>query len=471
MNRFLRDVRLQFSTTSVVLAVLLLATGGATVAAFLSSQPNGSNLGSGVALTVTYTTEYEFAAYAYNSSGMPIAGADITITFWAANSSSPPLEVASGSTASNGTTTIRIALPDRNYSVEFDGPGLTNYGAFRTLPVDRIEVLGSSISTVHVGTFALTPFVFVAVPAPDGATLSGLSVAYYIHQPGSTVNITGNLGALSPAPKRYRISLPDEIVSDARITVYVANESGRVLASAAFSVQDILGTSGQAGLGGGVLLPWLQSMEFLVLLVAVLIGYVCYARDRISGALEPILALPLSRARLPLIRFLSSVTCIALGTAAATGLLVYALEGYLQISTPPVLIVAVWATVFSEGVSMLGIVFLLSRFSRSQGAVMAEGLTLAVIFSLLWDPLTETAAREWGVLPSVYSSPSWQGSLGLLSPTGSVSDPVEWALRWISPHGSQLLATAPSSALALLAIAIWTLLPITATLWLTKIRD
>ncbi|HTT45763.1 MAG TPA: ABC transporter permease subunit [Thermoplasmata archaeon] len=465
MNRLLSDLYHHLSAPSIVLVLLLLVVGSGVLVASESSRSFSESF----SLTVTYSSEYEFAYYVFDGSGLPVRGVAVSIALHPANSSGPAVGSASGTTSADGLATLEIAAPDRNYTVDYSvasGPSYYGFG-LRYLAPGAIRSYGA-IAPVEVGDFALTPYVLLAFPAPGGGVISGLSAGYYIHEPNSSTNLSGALGSLTAVPQRVHITIPGGIPSGSILTVFVTNGTRKVVASFAQNTENPPGAEGP---GGNVLLSWIGAMQFFGLTAATLIGYLGYARERVAGTLEPLLALPMDRLRIPIVRFVSSVAVLAIGVTASTAFLVYWLDRTFAIGTPAVLVGTIWVGAMAEGVALIGVVFLISHLVRSYAAVLAVGLTLTVAFSILWMGLTDWAAAQYGVPSSVWSSIRWQGQVGVLSPTHAALNPVEWSLRLTAPGSSQLLATYPSPIVAGLAMLLWALLPFAGALWLARWRD
>jgi ABC-type transport system involved in multi-copper enzyme maturation permease subunit len=473
------DLRRQFSMPSIwiVLVLVVCASGGP-----LFLRPAGAGVaGQFIAVTVSYSSHYEFDILVFDGSGGLIGDAQVNVTLRLPNDTGPPVGSANGSTSSEGTVAVFLTAMPSRYAVTYhvvSSHGTAELDGY-PLAVPSSKPMGPSlggVSLVESGDFSLTPYIAIAVPGPGDKPVPGLSIAYYINEtgtgaPGTGRNFTGTLGPVTAVLGTVHFDLPAGASTGFPVVVSLVNSTGGVVTSRTFELSDVVGQPGAPGKAGVALESWLQTTGFLVLLAAVYVGYVSYGRDRASGALEPVLALPVSRVRILAIRFISSTVALALGVSAAVGVLVAGIGWGEKVATPGVLIAAVWAGTLCEGLSLLAITFLVSHLSRSHGALLAGGLALSAVFSILWGLVTLLVGAALGVLPPTQATLGWQGSVGVLSPTGAAVNPVGLTIRALAPNGSQILATAPNPTLGILALILWVILPLLALAWLARYRD
>lgn len=478
MNRALRDLRHQLSAPMVLVALALLVTASVGVVAEAYPRPEQSD--PTLSVTLTYTSEYVFEAYASYQGGSPLGGAVVTITLGPANSSGPLTGSVSGVTSASGLATLDLNVPLKSYRASFQMQGPVDGAGYQfPLPVPppqrTIQVL-NVFSVVEFGEFSTTPDIFIAYPAPSGVPPSGLSVEYYLNETrggagGFSRNYSGNFGPLTSVPTRYQFAIPDGAVLGFPLVVLVVNSTGGVVAKSSFDLSDLIVQPEQLGLIGSLLIDWVETMAFVILVAGVSIGYVSYGSDRLSGALEPVLALPLSRLEVPALRFASSAVSLGVGVTIATSILVGGLDLALGPVTPVILVAAVWIGAMAEGLAILALVFLFSHLARSPAPVLAGGLVLAVAFTSLWGVVTTLVARLLDVSAIGRSTLGWQGSVGLLSPTVTAENPIEWALAYGTPHGSPFFPSAPDPVIAALVLALWVALPLVGTFALARWRD
>jgi hypothetical protein len=469
VNPILRDLQRQLSIPSVVVVIGLLVLAAAGIVHSADGAVGGE---SNLAITMTYSGEYEFAVFASDNAGAPVAGVHVAISLSAANdSSAPPIGAGTGVTSTAGLATVDIEIARGNYSFYvLSSLGGGDAGPLRAPTPGRTVAVFGVFSVAERGELGLTPWILVAFPGPGGTVAPGLSVAYNVTESsgGGDHTVTGDLGPLTTPAELLRFSLPAAVVPGAPIGVYVQNGTGIVLAKTSFGPGVMNALPGQDGPAAAPVLLWVEEMAVLIMMGAAVIGYVSYGRDRISGAIEPVLALPMSRLRVPAMRFVNASISLAIGVSVSEVALAVGVEHSLGVALPTLLLGAIWVGAMAEGLTILALVFLFSHLSRSHASVLAGSLALAVVFSLLWAVLTILVARFLAIPALVSGRASWQGSVGLLSPAAAALNPVGWALRAAAPNGSTILVIAPDPALASASLILWLAIPLIGTYVLVR---
>ncbi|HTP53931.1 MAG TPA: ABC transporter permease subunit [Thermoplasmata archaeon] len=472
MNPFFRDLERQLSTPSTLIVVGLLILSAVGIVATSATRP--SVVERNVAITMMYSGEFEFSVFASDASGRPLAGDRITILL-SDNNSSTPVGSAIGITPASGLLTLDIRAPLRGYQFSERsslGGGLSTN--LKAPPPNRVIPIVGIFSVAERGQLGLTNWILVSFPAPEGAFVSGLTIGYFSNDTalgGTGENYTVDLGAYRSIDSLVRFTLPAGVVAGYSLVLYLENASGGIQAKGYFGLGVLNAPVDQEGPAANPFLLWVEEMAVLILMAATVLGYVAYGRDRISGALDPVVALPLGRLQVPALRFASAALSLAIGITVAETALVVGLDRYLGVTLPAFLYGALWIGAFGEGLGMLALVFLLSHVIRSHAAVLAGGLSLAVVFTLLWGTVTFQVARLLGLSATVWGTASWQGSVGLLSPAAAALNPVAWGMEAEAPNGSRLLAQAPNPTLAAVALILWVVLPLVATSLLVRYRD
>lgn len=480
MNPFLPEIRRLLRTPATwLLLILLVAACVLFVVVSPQSTPSPSQ-SVNLAVTVTYSSSYVFSVYTFDGAGVPVGGAQVHITLETPNSTLPPVGSVSGFTSSAGFSSLSLMVPPAVYyavySVDSNGRSAVIGVELPVPQIGKIEPGPGTFTLVQVGDFSLTPNLVVAFPTPSGFALSGLSVSYYINESGQGVsgpssNLTGDVGPLATMAMRFQFSLPPGASSGFPIVFQLRNGSGAILASQSFDLGSVVAGYSGAAPSGEILSTWIQWVEFLVLAFGVLMGYVAYGRDRISGALEPVLAQPVSRVQVLYARYVAAAVMIAGGVSASVVFLAAWIGLSAGISTPASLVVAVWGSVLWEGLVILALVMLLSQLSMSHITVLGGGLTLAAVLSLFWKDVTSVVG-DFAKVPSVTQTTStWQGTVGLLSPARIVANPAGWVLNTQTPNGGDLLSISPNPVLAWVALVVWLSLPLVALALCARYRD
>ena len=478
MNPFLTDLHrlLRAPATWLVIGMLVVVPGIIVVSAPVTilRQSYSSNF----AVTVTYTRQYDFSVFVYDGTGSPIAGALVNVTLTALNSTGSPNGTVVGLTSASGLVTLGLDLPQGFYQYQYSEQSPHSYvgigGTLGPLSGNSIMPGPGVIATVSIGDFTVAPYVLVALPTPAGGSIPGVHLAYdtvgVADGRGAQI-LSGNLGPVTSVPQLFRFTPPPGLEGDPPVRFQLLNSSGSSLVNVSLPLDSIIPTYGNEQEAGQSLSTWLQAMEFLTLAAGAFLGYLAYGHDRVSGALEPVVALPLSRMKVVWMRFASAAAILAVGTAASVFFLFGWLLYELNITTPAIVVASTWAGLVLASLSLLAITFLLARLSQSHVTVLGGALALTAVFSLLWWDLVAVIASVLGIPSSGTSTMDWKGMMSLISPGMAVTNPVSWGLSVAFPYGSQIFPVAPSAPAGAAAIVLWIVLPFLALTWCVRHLD
>ena len=206
-------------------------------------------------------------------------------------------------------------------------------------------------------------------------------------------------------------------------------------------------------------------------MLGVLGAYASYGSDRVTGALELVLARSITRRGLAATRYASAM--FALGSALICSLLVdelliYMLTGKLFAAADLGLIMP---TLLAGLAAFVGIVFIISQFVRSTGALIGISMALILVFDLFWSIIVLLIA---GVSSSSYGSvgflrafvaayflnPAQLSNLAAILLTGN----LQYALVTPAAYGVSWLTIG-------LASTAWWVVPFLLFIVLSKRRD
>lgn len=123
---------------------------------------------------------------------------------------------------------------------------------------------------------------------------------------------------------------------------------------------------------------------FLIPIIATLSAYYYFGKDKASGVLESVITRPVTKGRIILSRYLANVSSMiiafAVGTAVFDIFLYHATGANLSLAYAGSL---VW-TYFVEITAFTGLIYLVSQYARSQGAILGAAIALFVVFGFLW---------------------------------------------------------------------------------------
>lgn len=206
-------------------------------------------------------------------------------------------------------------------------------------------------------------------------------------------------------------------------------------------------------------------------LMAILGAYSVYARDRVSGILESVLVRPVTRRGLLLSRFIS----VLLAVSVAVVLTIIVVDAIIWVklggSLDADFILSSWAALCVEAGAFIGIMFLLSQFTKSTGALIGIGVGLFLVLDFLWGLILFLAlslsgstfgsadALKLQTLLDFFNPSQYLGLVHILQ-TGNISGvPVS-----VTQYGVTALTVA-ADGLA------WILLPVCLALWVVSKRD
>lgn len=469
MKPLLRDTLRPLRTPSVVGTLALLVVVSVLLAPPLSQSPSR---GVTLALTTSYSSGYHFSGFAFNGVGVPVAGVQVWLNFTQVNGSGPSTGAVHGVTASGGFVRLNWSVPAGQYSVtatalEPGGVAGITSGPLPT-PGPNVTVrLFGIIYMVQVGQFVVEPQVLVAFGNTNGTVPAGLRLLYSLNDTSPWIS----LGAVTSYPQRFSV-LFSNLTPGQPVYLELANAS-TVVETYGADASSFAAESGSATPAGAALLTAVEDLSLFIPLAAVFIAYTAYGRERLTGALEPVLALPISRSRLFAQRFLGATIAITVGTAVATLAFVAVLGYRAGITFPSSVWTGLWGTAFVLALAFLGLTFLLAHVLRSPGALLATGLAIALVGSIFWGTITTTIAQSTGVLNgSIASSNAWQAHVGLLNPISTGQSIVSSAVLAISPPGASAVLPVVSPTIVWVVVLVaWLALPIAGGLILAAKRD
>jgi Cu-processing system permease protein len=482
MNRLLRDMVRSIRTPGVLIAIVLLVLGGAVVSElFVKAAPVG---GGGYSLTILYNNSsgYQLTFFVYEGNGHPVDSASISLVVTGPTPPGSILVNRTEKTDSQGFAVFAWAGPEgsplNGTSDSYVLKVISPYGSSETRAPLPTPNPGSPLGfgTVHlisVGSFVVIPYVQVSFGYANGSVPAGTSLEYLY---GVTVDnvsqeIMGYVGNVTTNPESLRVSLPAAAEAPGGpLSFMLVNSSGNYLDGNDFAAPSFNVTSGSQTSEGSALASADGYLSLLVPFAAVIVADVEYGRDRLSGALEPLIALPLTRGRILLQRYAASV--LVLSGASTAALAEFELQTAAHsISVPGVLFVGLWTSTIFVGVAFLGLTFLFSHVLRSQGTVMATGIGLVLVYGALWSLLVLLVTTFAGISEDITRQVIWQAHAGFANPV-SVGQGILALSLWALHPSSQLLFPAVRDfALEGVVAAAWIALPLLGAVLLMTYRD
>lgn len=468
MKPLLRDAIRPLLNPAVIGTLVVLVVFSAVLAPPLSSGPSGVT----IALTGSYSSGYHFTGFVFNNAGTPVSGVMVSLNFSLANGSGASLGSTSGVTSSEGFVRLNWSAPIGAYTVQCN---VTKRGSGGESFTTNVPISATNVTTrllgvvyvVQVGQFLVVPQLLVSFENTNGSIPAGLRLLYSLNDSAPW----SDLGTVTSDPQLFQFSFSN-LPPGQEIYIELVNGSTDIETFQA-TASNFATESGASTPAGSALLSAVQDLSLFVPLAAIFVGYTAYGRERLTGALEPVLALPISRSRLFVQRILGATIAIVAGTTVAT--LVFAELFALRagISFPYLVWIGLWGTVAAASVTFVALAFLLAHLLRTPGALLGTGLTIALIGSIFWGLITRLVGQSLGVFNgSLASSTAWQAWVGLLNPITVCQSIVSSAVLAASPSGAIAVIPVVSPAITwVIVLALWVALPIAAGVTIAAKRD
>ncbi len=427
------------------------------------------------------TGTYHVTAVSYNRFGDPLSGSVLTLTL--SNGT-----VRSYLTNSSGVASAAIPTGEvtQNCIIGFQEAGASyqNFqGSCSMSPPGRpVLYFGSPIGGVVDSANSSRIDAIAVYLGPHGGAPVGYKflVNYTVSSAGGVfpgpVNITySEVGTMSSVKQVF--SLPQFPPDTNGVNLALAYPNGTVAVSQWFppqSLEVVRPTVRPADIFGSFISA---VMTLIVPLVAIIVAYGSYGKDRTTGVLESVLSRPVSRLGLATSRYVSIVLALAaalVGTMAAMQVIsqVY-LGSMLGIDFAAYTV----AALLVEAVAFVGLVLFFSHLTRSEGGLLAMGIITWVVLVFFWDVLVLIVAGQLGlstgssdflgfVLGLDFADPARFFVLAMTYLTGTV--PVSIGLGGFTVNPGQYGIT-PVTLVA--DAALWVLAPLAAFVVLAVKRD
>ena len=469
-----RDIIHALRSPAVIFVLVLIVALGffVTQGAYPPFPENGqiSSFSLGAAISYTYSDGYHFNAVSFSSDGAIVAGVNVSLTFWPANSSGPSLGSVSGTTNSQGFVALNWGSSPCRCSVQ-ESVSSTS-GSYLPLlfpPSANLTPLNGLVIEVDSGLLLGRPAFLVAFANSTGGVPPGSYLSYCApYTPGNpSACIPRFKGVIKSAVQLFPVQSMGYLANSDQVSITLLGSDGQVVQSfqlpySAMNPNDsanVVETRAGAELATGT-----ETMAFLVALAGVLIGYVSYARDRLNGSLDPVLALPITRARLLLSRYAGAVVACAVGAIAGAVIVSATASSATGFALPSSVWIGVLATLVLEAIAFVGLAFLGAHLTRSSPLLLVVLVLLAFLFTVLWGVVV------FGIL-SVHGGSIDTSSLLPLNPAQAPLSIVGWMTYNLDGGPPSLFPTISNIPLLIVSVVAWTAVPTVLAWWLYRVRD
>ncbi len=476
---FVRTMRSKSIVISMAV-MILLSLALVPLIRLASSQTFAS---SGDTTVVSYSsgTEYRFLAYSYNTYGQPVIGTQVNLTV----SDSGGTRSLGALTNSSGFASWTLASGPADGQVTFTlrvGGEVKSGG---TLPPglgpgEVFGIGGQPLALVVDPADSSRRGVLFTYEGPNG-TLPTMYGIYYSFSTsagaGGTLDKSQMTFLGSPTSFVSVFSLPEIPYNTTTLTIAAFRIDGSLLSASQYST---------ASVGGPAAPPTPEAaftnfsstiLALVVPLMAILVTYNSYGKDRATGILESVLARPVTRRSLGVSRYLAFVISISVALVVTMGVMELISFSLLGKATSATFAASTIASLVVEAAAFAGIVMSLAQLMKSQGSMLLVAAGLWIVLDFFWSVLTVLAASVLGVQvgsgnflgltiqASFFNPAQFYTLVGdylngiLISASAGGSIPISPATYGITPYTLALTA------------AFWVLAPFGIFLRLVSTRD
>lgn len=436
--------------------------------------------GSGVSAMEFYSGgQYHLLAYSYNTYGQPVAGTPLNLTFTGTGAPPPSNAVTNSSGLASWVVPAGASGAQQSYIFQVSGHTVTQGTLSPTPTLGEVNFIGGQ------------PLPFVVDPAnssrtdvlffyegPNGTlpTMYHLYYNYSTQFSGQPPDLSHMTLLSSPTSFVTVYKLPPPPHGTTTITIAAYDPNGAPIDSSSTTNQSIGGAftppSPQelfTGFTAGIL-------ALVVPLMAILVAYNSYGKDRATGVLESVLARPVTRRGLGLSRYLSIVISLAVAVTITMGVMEVISQVLLGKILSPTFALSTVGALVVEAAAFVGITMLISQALKSAGGIIGLGIGLWVVLDFFWGILIFLGAYLLGV--QVGSG----NYLGLTIDSGFLNPAQFYGLvgqylggTTISSFGGGTPISPATYGLTPLtlvaAAAFWVLVPLASFLYLAVRRD
>ncbi len=402
-NTVAYDVRRTLTSKSLLVIVAIVILISLAVIPFIRSATSPSGISSQSAETLLEYQDsggYHFFVYAFNGYGDGLSGAITHIRISASNGEVYSTNITTNSTGFGSyhlTLPTGVSAKKLSFSIRYPSGGLPKIGSYSFLAQAPGEVYtiasdfgAGPVSPIADKSNSTKTDALVVYEGPYGAEPSGYSVHYEFGNLSSTASLNFSegvdLGPLSGFVTSFKVpSAPNNTQS---AIFWITNSTGGLVAYSAYPASTfrpvkvaVEATAIVSSFTSGIL-------SFFIPLMAVLVSYTNYGKDRVTGTIESILTRPVTRRGLAFGRYVS----VVLGLCAAIALTLAAIDLTTKIMVNSLLsgtfIFETFGSLAVEVAGFVGIMYLLAHLVKGTGALIGGGVMIFVVLDFFWSLIT-----------------------------------------------------------------------------------
>jgi ABC-type transport system involved in multi-copper enzyme maturation permease subunit len=485
------------ATKAVV--VLTLLAGAASLITVDGTTPSFSINGS--ALYYYDNGAYHLLVWVYDAGGTPVSGVQAEFTEMTGGTQNTTLGPYSVTSNSQGEMSLAIPIADQPWvNLSVDSLRLVSarsvtvlWGGFFFSPppflpslyigylpagvvdgIDTLAVAGTNYYSSHTQAM-----VFAAGPngsTPTGFRLETCSTPQSYFPFGGRDDCAGlptqQLGPITGFWSHF--PLPEYPLNASTVFVQVVNASGGIVQATELRPAATTGNESSVvnnAPGAPILSNFAAEESFFLPSMAIVAAYWVYARPRLSGAVEPVLASPVTRRGLLLARYATVAGVLTVATLVEVLVLDASVNGILGEPLPVGFLAPLFGGLLVAALGSAGLIFLTAHIVRSPGAVLGAGI-VPILLGFFWSSIVIGLLI---VNNPGYNAPS---ATSLLLPSQLFFPPqfpslTTSLLTGQSPLGTPLSASPGGVGFAIEAVIgiAWVVVPLLVTYRLATTRD
>jgi ABC-2 type transport system permease protein len=471
-------------TILISMAVIILLSLALVPVIKIAGSTEALVTGSTVVVGYYRSPDYHFLAYSYNSYGQPVAGTAVNVTL----SDESGRHTSAESTNSSGFASWALSGEPGTGEVPFNVTvkglisGLSTSGSFPVPPSGNVfQLSGSPLASVVDPSNSSRSDVLFVYEGPNGTLPTGYKVYYSFENPsGQTITApTEAQMVFLGVPTSYATTfkLPAVPKSVTAVTLGAFGENGTNQLFSSFSPQTQTVTSSSLSATSLFSSFTASILALVVPLMAILVAYGSYGKDRATGVLESVLSRPVTRRGLALSRYISLILSISVALVVTMG--VMEVLSQLLIGSMLSLAFASYAvlSLIVEAAAFVSILMILSHLIKSSGGLVGVGVGLWVFLDFFWSIIILIVGYASGVQIGSGNYFGMTMDLAFFNPAqfySLVSGLVNGVSVSTSTGGQLPISTATyglTPYTVTIAGALWIVVPVVVLLYLASKRD
>ena len=462
------------------MAVIILLSLGLVPLVKLATNPVPISSG-GTVVTEYYSGGlYHFLAYSYNTYGQPVSGTPLNVTF--VGPGAPPSSTASTNSSGYAEWAVGGGSPSSNVSflVTASGNEIVQGNFPPSLEPGEVGfIAGEPLSLVQDPANSSRSDVLFAYIGPNGTVPDTYRVYYSYGSSNSFSQANESEMSFLGVPTSYVavFKLPPAPSGTTTTQIAAFDVNGTAVASSSYSYQ---------GVGGPSTPPTPQQLfttftssilSLVIPLMAILVAFNTYGKDRATGVLESVLTRPVTRLGLGVTRYLSSLLSISVAIIISLAAMEAISQAILGKILAPEFALYTFAALVVEAASFVGLTMLISHILKSAGAIEWVAVGLWIVLDFFWSIIILLGALLLGVEIGSGNYLAVTIDLGFLNPAqfyGLVGEYLNGAS--ITSNGGGSIPISPATygltpLTLIVAAVLWVVVPLAGFLYLAGRRD